>query len=153
MSSYFYNVRHVTKWSNFGRFKMRSLLSGTLKYQYLFRIIWLSLDLSFSGFGTTLEMFTYSNSSINEIIFECMGETSLTGVSGRVVFTSGADPNRVVKVERIQGYIYYTSETRVHCPQCCMHSNTIWLLVTKLTFHRFFVAKERQLTVLKCYFS
>ena len=48
-------------------------------------------------------MFEYIDGDMNEIIFQCMGNTSVTGVSGRVVFTSGADPNRLVKIERIQG--------------------------------------------------
>lgn len=48
-------------------------------------------------------MFTYEDVDISNTIFECMSMTSLTGVSGRVVFSSGADPDRLVKIERIQG--------------------------------------------------
>lgn len=58
-----------------------------------------------TGYEKTLDMFEYIDSDINEIIFQCMGNTSLTGVSGRVFFTSGADPNRIVKIERIQGIV------------------------------------------------
>ncbi|XP_045167680.2 gamma-aminobutyric acid type B receptor subunit 1-like [Mercenaria mercenaria] len=55
------------------------------------------------GHPKTLDMFTYTDTDINDIIFECMGNTSMTGVSGKIVFTAGADPNRIVKMERIQG--------------------------------------------------
>ncbi|XP_045168365.2 gamma-aminobutyric acid type B receptor subunit 2-like [Mercenaria mercenaria] len=54
------------------------------------------------GHPKTLDMFTYTDSNINDIIFECMGNTSMTGVSGEIVFTTGADPNKIVKMERIQ---------------------------------------------------
>ncbi|XP_045170037.2 gamma-aminobutyric acid type B receptor subunit 2-like [Mercenaria mercenaria] len=56
----------------------------------------------FAGHPKTLDMFTYLDSDINDLIFSCMTQTSLTGVSGRVVFSTGADPDRLVKVERIQ---------------------------------------------------
>ncbi|XP_060600012.1 gamma-aminobutyric acid type B receptor subunit 1-like [Ruditapes philippinarum] len=55
------------------------------------------------GHPKTLDMFEYADRDINDIIFECMGNTSMTGVSGQIVFTEGADPNRIVKMERIQG--------------------------------------------------
>ncbi|KAL4221901.1 G-protein coupled GABA receptor [Mactra antiquata] len=54
-----------------------------------------------------LDQFTYTDSDLNDVIFECMSSTSLTGVSGRVVFSKSADPNRVVKMERIQGQHIY----------------------------------------------
>ncbi|XP_060569149.1 gamma-aminobutyric acid type B receptor subunit 1-like [Ruditapes philippinarum] len=55
-----------------------------------------------SGHSKTLDLFTYTDSDISDMIFSCMTRTSLTGVSGRVVFSTGADPDRLVKVERIQ---------------------------------------------------
>ncbi|XP_053374075.1 gamma-aminobutyric acid type B receptor subunit 1-like [Mercenaria mercenaria] len=61
-----------------------------------------NLRLEEMGHAKTLDMFEYIDSDINEIIFQCIGNTSLIGVSGRVSFTSGADPNRIVKIERIQ---------------------------------------------------
>ncbi|XP_053374067.1 gamma-aminobutyric acid type B receptor subunit 1-like [Mercenaria mercenaria] len=51
----------------------------------------------------TLDMFTYQDSDINDIIFDCMSRTNITGVSGRIVLSTEVDPNRILKIERIQG--------------------------------------------------
>ena len=40
---------------------------------------------------------------MNEIIFECMGNVSLTGVTGKFEFLAGADPTSNVKLEQIRG--------------------------------------------------
>ncbi|XP_053374068.1 gamma-aminobutyric acid type B receptor subunit 1-like [Mercenaria mercenaria] len=52
----------------------------------------------------TLDMFTYQDSDINDIIFDCMSRTNITGVSGRIVLSTEVDPNRILKIERIQDY-------------------------------------------------
>ncbi|XP_053374069.1 gamma-aminobutyric acid type B receptor subunit 1-like [Mercenaria mercenaria] len=51
----------------------------------------------------TLDMFTYQDSDINDIIFDCMSKTNITGVSGRIVLSTEVDPDRILKIERIQG--------------------------------------------------
>lgn len=56
-----------------------------------------------SGHPKTLDKFTYNDSDINDIIFDCMSETDYTGTCGKVLFSSGADPDRMIKLERIQG--------------------------------------------------
>jgi hypothetical protein len=48
-------------------------------------------------------MFTYNDSDINAFIKDCMSKTNMTGLSGRIVLSSDVDPDRVIKLERIQG--------------------------------------------------
>ncbi|XP_052245676.1 gamma-aminobutyric acid type B receptor subunit 1-like [Dreissena polymorpha] len=55
------------------------------------------------GHSKKLDNFTYADGDIGEIIFKCTGKTSLTGASGRISFHNGSDPNKMIRVERIQG--------------------------------------------------
>ncbi|XP_053374076.1 gamma-aminobutyric acid type B receptor subunit 2-like [Mercenaria mercenaria] len=53
------------------------------------------------GYAKTLDMFTYADADVNDIIFDCMSNTSMTGVSGSVAFTD-SDPDKIIEIERIQ---------------------------------------------------
>ncbi|KAL4221902.1 Gamma-aminobutyric acid type B receptor subunit 1 [Mactra antiquata] len=55
-----------------------------------------------NGHPKTLDKFTYVDSDINDMIFECLSNMSITGVSGRVLLSDGADPDRMIKIQRIQ---------------------------------------------------
>ncbi|XP_053374078.1 gamma-aminobutyric acid type B receptor subunit 1-like [Mercenaria mercenaria] len=53
------------------------------------------------GHQKTLDSFTYADGDINDILFDCLENTTYTGVSGNVVFEKG-DPDKMIKLERIQ---------------------------------------------------
>jgi len=57
----------------------------------------------FAGHAKTLDQFTYYDSDINDVMFECLGKSSIQGVSGRRFFPDGRDPDGVVMIERSQG--------------------------------------------------
>ena len=57
----------------------------------------------FSGHPKTLDEFTYDDKDINDIIVECMSNTSMVGIQGSIAFGEGGDPIRNVKIERVQG--------------------------------------------------
>ena len=55
-----------------------------------------------SGHNKTLDEFEYYDADIGQVIFECMGNVSMTGVLGNIAFENGADPIRNVKIEQIR---------------------------------------------------
>ncbi|KAH3769086.1 hypothetical protein DPMN_170333, partial [Dreissena polymorpha] len=56
------------------------------------------------GHLKTIGDFTYKDSDIGEIVFQCMGNQSIIGMSGRISFSKGgADPNKMMLLQRIQG--------------------------------------------------
>ena len=57
----------------------------------------------FPGHPKTLDEFTYDDKDINDIIVECMSNTSMVGIQGSIAFGEGGDPIRNVKIERVQG--------------------------------------------------
>ena len=57
------------------------------------------------GHNKSLDEFTYEDADINQMIFECVSNTSMKGVSGNVEFHNGPDPIKKVKIEQIQGII------------------------------------------------
>lgn len=54
------------------------------------------------GHNKTLEQFTYADGDIGRFIFECMGNISMIGVSGKTTFNEGSDSDKVTLIERIQ---------------------------------------------------
>ncbi|KAH3817973.1 hypothetical protein DPMN_119558 [Dreissena polymorpha] len=56
------------------------------------------------GHPKTIGDFTYKDSDIGEIVFQCMGNQSIIGMSGRISFAKGgADPDKSILLQRIQG--------------------------------------------------
>ncbi|XP_052793022.1 gamma-aminobutyric acid type B receptor subunit 1-like [Mya arenaria] len=51
----------------------------------------------------TLDEFTYEDADIGEEIFKCLSRVTLVGVSSRISFGNGADSNKIIKVQRVQG--------------------------------------------------
>ena len=62
----------------------------------------------YSGHTKTLDQFTYSDSDINEVIFDCMGKSSIQGVTGKRSFPDGIYPDGLVKIDRVQGWAFIT---------------------------------------------
>lgn len=57
----------------------------------------------FTGYEKTLDQFTYSDTIMHQTIFECLGDTVMVGVTGKISFINGEDPDRTVVMERVEG--------------------------------------------------
>lgn len=59
------------------------------------------------GYPKTIDQITYSDEEVHNIIFDCMGSTTMVGVTGKIMFENGLDPERTVVIHRVQGMIQF----------------------------------------------
>lgn len=57
---------------------------------------------TFKGHPKTLDEATYLDSVIHDVVFKCLGQSSILGLGGKLFFPDGGDPDGVVIIERIQ---------------------------------------------------
>ena len=57
-----------------------------------------------TGSTKKLEDFTYEDDDVNDVIFRCLGNLNMLGVTGPISYSSGeADPDRSISIQRLQG--------------------------------------------------
>lgn len=56
----------------------------------------------FVGYEKTLDQFTYADKVMHETIFDCLGSTTMVGITGKIEFSNGEDPERTTVIERVQ---------------------------------------------------
>jgi len=61
-----------------------------------------------SGHPKTLDQFNYTDSDITDIMFKCIGNQSIVGLTHNISFKNGNDPVMNGQMERIQGIMYYS---------------------------------------------
>lgn len=61
-----------------------------------------SFMITIPGYNKTLDQFTYADSFINDIIYECVGKTNFVGVAATIKFDKNGDLDETTQIDRIQ---------------------------------------------------
>lgn len=89
---------------------MKPILSNIIRTTFLFSCnsycLVKDILLSCIGHPKTLDEFTYSDVDISDILFKCMGNQSIVGLTHNISFRNGDDPEMNAQLERVQG-IYF----------------------------------------------
>jgi len=54
------------------------------------------------GYNKSLDQYTYADSDINDIIYECAGNTSFIGVTNDITFGEDGELEETIQIDRIQ---------------------------------------------------
>lgn len=56
-----------------------------------------------SDYPKTLDQITYEDIDMHNVLLDCLGNTSMVGITGNMYFSNGDDPDKMQQIERIQG--------------------------------------------------
>lgn len=56
-----------------------------------------------SDYPKTLDQITYEDIDMHNVLLDCLGNTSMVGITANMYFSNGDDPDKMQQIERIQG--------------------------------------------------